>query len=59
MPKAKSERQRMAAGVALAAKRGKKPKEGLRAPSRKMAESMSEEELRQLASSPDKPAKKS
>lgn len=55
MPKAKSERQRMAAGVALTARRGKKPKEELREPSRTMAESMTEEQLRELAKSPKEP----
>jgi len=39
----------MAAGAALAAKRGKKSKSSLRGASRGMAESMSEGELRKMA----------
>ena len=39
----------MAAGVALAAKRGKRSKSSLKGPSRQMAKSMSEEQLREFA----------
>jgi Protein of unknwon function (DUF3008) len=39
----------MAAGAALAAKRGKRSKSSLKGPSRKMASSMSQSELRKLA----------
>ncbi len=39
----------MAAGAALAAKRGKKSKNSLRGASRGMAESMNERQLRKLA----------
>lgn len=39
----------MAAGAALAAKRGKKSKSSLRGASRQMAKSMSESELRKMA----------
>jgi hypothetical protein len=38
----------MAAGAALAAKRGKKSKSSLKGPSRQMASSMSESELRKI-----------
>ncbi len=46
---AKSKKQQMAAGAALAAKRGKKSKGSLRGASRSMEESMSEQELRRMA----------
>jgi Protein of unknwon function (DUF3008) len=46
---AKSKKQQMAAGAALAAKRGKRPKKSLKGPSRSMASSMSESELRRMA----------
>jgi hypothetical protein len=46
---AKSKKQQMAAGAALSAKRGTRPKGSLKGPSRKMAESMSEGELRKMA----------
>ena len=46
---AKSKKQQMAAGAALAAKRGDKPKSSLKGASKKMAESMSEKELRKTA----------
>ena len=46
---AKSKQQQKAAGAALAAKRGKKPKSSLKGASRSMAESMSEQKLRDLA----------
>ena len=44
---AKSKKQQMAAGAALAAKRGKRSKSSLKGASRQMARSMSESELRQ------------
>lgn len=47
---AKSKAQQMAAGAALAAKRGEKSKSELKGASRSMAESMSEEQLREMAS---------
>jgi len=46
---AKSKKQQMAAGAALAAKRGKKSKQALKGASRGMAQSMSVAELRKLA----------
>ena len=47
---AKSKKQQIAAGAALAAKRGDKPKSSLKGASKQMAESMSETELKKLAS---------
>ncbi len=47
---AKSKKQQMAAGAALAAKRGEKPKSSLKGASKQMAESMSEKELKKMAS---------
>jgi len=47
---AKSKKQQMAAGAALSAKRGEMPKSRLRGASKEMAESMSEKELHDLAS---------
>ncbi len=47
---AKSKKQQMAAGAALAAKRGDKPKSSLKGASKQMAESMSEKELEKMAS---------
>lgn len=47
---AKSKKQQMAAGAALAAKRGDKPKSSLKGASKSMAASMSETELEKLAS---------
>ena len=47
---AKSKKQQMAAGAALAAKRGDKPKSSLKGASKQMAESMSETELKKMAS---------
>ena len=47
---AKSKKQQMAAGAALAAKRGDKPKSSLKGASKHMAESMSETELEKMAS---------
>jgi hypothetical protein len=46
---AKSKHQQMAAGAALAARRGKKPKSSLRGASKQMAGSMSQAELERLA----------
>lgn len=46
---AKSKNQQMAAGIALAAKRGEKPKSSLKGASKSMAESMSEGELEKFA----------
>ena len=47
---AKSKKQQMAAGAALAAKRGEKSKSSLRGASRSMVKSMSESELEKMAS---------
>ncbi len=47
---AKSKAQQMAAGAALAAKRGEKKKSELRGASKSMVESMSEQQLRDMAS---------
>ncbi len=47
---AKSKKQQMAAGAALAAKRGDKPKSSLKGASKSMVESMSEKELEKMAS---------
>ncbi|HEU4603062.1 MAG TPA: DUF3008 family protein [Steroidobacteraceae bacterium] len=46
---AKSKKQQMAAGAALSAKRGKKPKSKLRGASKQMADSMSEKQLEEFA----------
>ena len=46
---AKSKKQQMAAGAALAAKRGERSKSSLQGASRQMARSMSESELRKMA----------
>lgn len=46
---AKSEKQQMAAGAALSAKRGERSKSSLRGASRSMARSMSKSELKELA----------
>ncbi|KAA9356149.1 MULTISPECIES: DUF3008 family protein [Ochrobactrum] len=58
---AKSKAQQQAAGTALAAKRGDKPKRELRGASKQMQHSMSEKELKELASTKQKgkPAHKS
>jgi uncharacterized protein DUF3008 len=58
---AKSKKQQMAAGAALAAKRGKRSKSSLKGASRKMASSMSESELRKMAKTKrkGKPTRKS
>ena len=47
---AKSSKQQMAAGAALAAKRGDRPKKALKGASKSMAASMSEKQLEELAS---------
>ena len=47
---AKSKKQQMAAGAALAAKRGDAPKSTLRGASKQMADSMSKKQLEDLAS---------
>ena len=46
---AKSKAQQKAAGAALSAKRGETPKSKLKGPSKQMAESMSEKQLRDFA----------
>jgi hypothetical protein len=46
---AKSKKQQMAAGAALAAKRGKRSKSSLKGASRQMVKSMSEKQLRDFA----------
>ena len=46
---AKSAAQQKAAGAALSAKRGDTPKSGLKGASRQMVESMSENQLEELA----------
>lgn len=48
---AKSKAQQMAAGAALAAKRGEKKKSELKGASKEMEKSMSKKELEELASS--------
>ena len=47
---ARSKRQQMAAGAALSAKRGERPKSSLKGASRQMVESMSEKQLEEFAS---------
>ena len=47
---ARSKAQQKAAGAALSAKRGDTPKSKLKGPSRQMAESMSEKQLEEFAS---------
>ena len=49
MPKAQSKKQQMAAGAALAAKRGENKVSRLKGSSRDMYESMSEKELSEMA----------
>jgi hypothetical protein len=58
---AKSKKQQMAAGAALAAKRGERSKSSLKGASSEMAKSMTEGELKELASTKRKtlPSKKS
>jgi Protein of unknwon function (DUF3008) len=51
---AKSAAQQKAAGAALAAKRGETPKSKLKDASKSMVESMSEEELKRMASTKHK-----
>jgi hypothetical protein len=46
---AKSKKQQMAAGAALSAKRGKRAKSSLTGASRDMYESMSKDQLREIA----------
>jgi Protein of unknwon function (DUF3008). len=46
---AKSKKQQMAAGAALAAKRGKRSKSSLKGASKQMAQSMTEKQLRDFA----------
>jgi hypothetical protein len=46
---AKSKKQQITAGAALAAKRGKRSKSSLRGASKQMAKSMSEKQLRDFA----------
>jgi hypothetical protein len=48
---ARSKKQQMAAGAALAAKRGQRSKSSLRGASRQMYKSMSRKELRRVAKS--------
>ena len=47
---ARSKKQQMAAGAALSAKRGERSKKSLKGASKQMVESMSEAELRKMAS---------
>ncbi len=47
---ARSKKQQMAAGAALEAKRGEAPKSSLKGASKSMADSMTEKELEELAS---------
>jgi hypothetical protein len=51
---AKSKSQQKAAGAALSAKRGQTKKSELKGPAKSMYESMSEEQLEEMASSPRK-----
>lgn len=51
---AKSKAQQKAAGAALAAKRGDAPKGSLKGASKEMEKSMSEKELDEMASTPQK-----
>ena len=51
---AKSKAQQKAAGAALSAKRGETKKTRLKGASRQMVDSMSEKELREMASTPRK-----
>jgi hypothetical protein len=55
-----SKKQQMAAGAALAAKRGEQKKSSLKGASKKMAESMTEKQLKDFASTKRKklPSKK-
>jgi len=58
--KAKSKKQQKAAGAALSAKRGETSKSDLKGASKEMVESMTEEELEEMASTKrkDLPEKK-
>ena len=47
---ARSKKQQMAAGAALAAKRGERSKASLKGASREMVDTMSEQQLREFAS---------
>ena len=51
---ATSKAQQRAAGAALSAKRGKTPKSRLKGASREMADSMTEQQLEELAETPRK-----
>jgi hypothetical protein len=51
---AKSQAQQKAAGAALAAKRGERPQSKLKGSSKEMFDSMTEQELEELASTPRK-----
>jgi hypothetical protein len=51
---AKSKAQQKAAGAALSAKRGERPRSSLKGASRQMAKSMSEDQLEEFASGPRK-----
>ena len=51
---AKSKAQQMAAGAALSAKRGETKKSSLKGASKQMAQSMSETELKKMASTTQK-----
>jgi hypothetical protein len=51
---AKSKAQQKAAGAALSAKRGDEPADDLQVASRSMHDSMSEEQLEELAATPRK-----
>jgi len=57
---ARSKKQQMAAGAALAAKRGKRPKSSLKGASKQMEKSMSENQLKDFAKTKRKnaPSKK-
>lgn len=56
---AKSKKQQMAAGAALAAKRGERSKSSLKGASKQMADSMSKKELKKMASTDRSKLKKS
>ncbi len=61
MPKAKSKKQQMAAGAALSAKEGEREQSSLKGASKSMYESMSKEDLKEMAGTKRKslPKKKS
>jgi hypothetical protein len=54
MPKAESKAQQQAAGAALAAKRGQQKVSELQGASKQMYDSMSEDELEEMAGTPRK-----